>query len=40
MMKLTYFNVRGLAETTRMLFAVNNRHGDREEYIIFLYNFI
>jgi len=37
MMKLTYFNVRGLAETTRMLFAVNNQTGDREEYEDFRY---
>jgi len=36
-MKLTYFNVRGLAETTRMLFAVNNQTGDREEYEDFRY---
>ena len=37
MMRLTYFNVRGLAETTRMLFAVNNQTGDREEYEDFRY---
>lgn len=37
MMKLTYFNVRGLAETTRMLFAVNNQNGEREEYEDFRY---
>ena len=37
MMKLIYFNVRGLAETTRMLFAVNNQNGDREEYEDFRY---
>ena len=37
MMTLTYFNVRGLAETTRMLFAVNNQTGDREEYEDFRY---
>jgi len=36
-MRLTYFNVRGLAETTRMLFAVNNQTGDREEYEDFRY---
>lgn len=36
-MKLTYFNVRGLAETTRMLFAVNNQNGEREEYEDFRY---
>ena len=37
MMKLTYFNVRGLAETSRMLFALNNQNGDREEYEDFRY---
>ena len=37
MMKLTYFNVRGIAETTRMIFAVNNQNGDREEYDDFRY---
>ena len=36
-MKLTYFNVRGLAETTRMLFAINNQNGEREEYEDFRY---
>ena len=36
-MKLTYFNVRGLAETTRMILAVNNQNGDREEYEDFRY---
>jgi glutathione S-transferase len=37
MMKLTYFNVRGIAETIRMIFAVNNQNGDREEYDDFRY---
>lgn len=36
-MKLTYFNVRGLAETSRMLFAINNQNGTREEYEDFRY---